>query len=321
MAVTAGKLYFTAYDEFGRPRLWMSDGKTSGTEQISDPGINDVIINEYTGNESTVFFSGNTYQTGNELYDRWKKGLKEMGYKADTRNDAGGSVYLRTKTGTKNSVVGAWFFTGRNLFSVGIELPFAVPDTYNELDQSKRTLVLQQYPKLYAMLMAIAEVYVVPADFIYYKAPGKTLSQEQRIFGFTQFWTEVKYNFAFFDAIPDWRYDPLPGQVYIDLTPDGELRMCIRYIGTGHFSGALKFYPYDDNAPVLHGNGTFVQCAAIDRYHFNADGLMYEGETVFDLLDATQSAGILPGDDSLVFKTLFSASRIPAMLNRFRSRG
>ena len=53
----------------------------------------------------------------------------------------------------------------------------------------------------------------------------------------------VTYNFAFFDAIPDWRYDPLPGQVYIDLTPDGELRMCIRYIGTGHFSGALKFYP------------------------------------------------------------------------------
>ena len=97
--------------------------------------------------------------------------------------------------------------------------------------------------------------------------------------------------------------------------------MCIRYIGTGHFSGGLKFYPYDDDAPMLHGNGTFVQCAAIDRYHFNADGLMYEGETVFDLLDATQSAGILPGDDSLVFKTLFSASRIPAMLNRFRSRG
>lgn len=165
--------------------------------------------------DKTTWIEIESGKTGNELYDRWKKGLKEMGYKADTRNDAGGSVYLRTKTGTKNSVVGAWFFTGRNLFSVGIELPFAVPDTYNELDQSKRTLVLQQYPKLYAMLMAIAEVYVVPADFIYYKAPGKTLSQEQRIFGFTQFWTEVKYNFAFFDQVPQLNWD----HVFIEYLP------------------------------------------------------------------------------------------------------
>lgn len=130
----------------------------------------------------------------------------------------------------------------------------------------------------------------------------------------------VTYNFAFFDAIPDWRYDPLPGQVYIDLTPEGEVRMCVRYIGTGHFSGSLRFYPYDDGAPTLHGNGTFLQCTAVDRYHFNADGLMYEGETLFDLLDATQSAGILPGDDSRLFKVLIGASRIPNIVHRIRSR-
>ena len=35
----------------------------------------------------------------------------------------------------------------------------------------------------------------------------------------------VKYNFAFFDAIPDWRYDPLPDQVGLwkgrPVPPDG----------------------------------------------------------------------------------------------------
>lgn len=130
----------------------------------------------------------------------------------------------------------------------------------------------------------------------------------------------VAYNFSFLNAIPDWRYDPLPGQVYIDVEPDGEVRICIRYIGTGHVSGALRFYPYTDGAPTMYGPGTFVQCTAVDRYHFNADGLMYEGETLFDLLDATQSAGILPGDDSLLFKTLIGASKIPAQLRRLTRR-
>ena len=121
----------------------------------------------------------------------------------------------------------------------------------------------------------------------------------------------VTYNFAFFDAIPDWRYDPLPGQIYFDVTPEGEVRIVVRYIGSGHFSGSLRFYPYDGSAPTIHGVGTFVQCTAVDRYHFTRDGLMYEGETLFDLLDATQSAGVLPGDDSATFKLLMSASRLP----------
>ena len=120
----------------------------------------------------------------------------------------------------------------------------------------------------------------------------------------------VRYNFAFFDAIPDWRYDPLPGQVYVDITPDGELRVLIRYVGSGHFSGSLRFYPFDETAPVLHGVGTFVQCTAIDRYHFNTDGLMYEGETLWDFIDATQSAGIMPSDESWLFKTLMKSSKL-----------
>lgn len=120
----------------------------------------------------------------------------------------------------------------------------------------------------------------------------------------------VDYNMAFFAAIPDWRYDPLPGQVYLDLTPKGEVRIIVRYIGSGHFSGNLRLYPYDDTAPVLYGNGAFVQCAAVDRYHFNSDGLMYEGETLWDFIDATQSAGIMPSAESPLFRSLMGASRL-----------
>lgn len=127
----------------------------------------------------------------------------------------------------------------------------------------------------------------------------------------------VKYNFAFFDAIPDWRYDPLPGQAYLDVTPEGLVRTVIRYIGSGHWTGPLRLYPYDDTGPVIYGNGRFVQCPAVDRYHFNAGGLMKEGETLYDFLDATQRGGILPRDDSWQFRLLMAASKVPALLSRF----
>jgi len=118
----------------------------------------------------------------------------------------------------------------------------------------------------------------------------------------------VRYNFAFFDAIPDWRYDPIPGQLAIDIKPEGETTMMVRYYGSGHIKGPLKLHPYDDTAVTIPGNGAFVQCTAVDRYHFNADGLMYEGETLYDLVDAVQTAGILPGPSSLAFKAMMGAA-------------
>lgn len=130
----------------------------------------------------------------------------------------------------------------------------------------------------------------------------------------------VQYNFAFFDAIPDWRYDPLPDQVYIDVTPEGRVRTMIRYIGSGHWDGPLRLHPYDESAPVVHGTGRFIQCPAVDRYHFNEDGLMEEGETLYDVIDGTQRAGVLPAGDSWQFKLLFGASKIPAAFEGVKRR-
>ncbi|MGW8815988.1 nuclear transport factor 2 family protein [Gordonia terrae] len=130
----------------------------------------------------------------------------------------------------------------------------------------------------------------------------------------------VTYNFAFFDAIPDWRYDPLPDQAYIDIQPDGTVRTVIRYIGSGHFSGALRMYPYDRSAPTIYGDGRFIQAPAVDRYHFDADGLMEEGETLYDFIDAVQRAGIMPRDDSKLVRSLFAASRLPVLARGVRER-
>lgn len=120
------------------------------------------------------------------------------------------------------------------------------------------------------------------------------------------------------DAIPDWRYDPLPGQTYIDVTPERKVRTVIRYIGSGHWSGALRLFPYDGSGPTIYGNGRFIQCPAVDRYHFDENGLLEEGETLYDAIDCTQRAGILPRDDSWQFKSLFAASRLTRLPGAFR---
>ncbi|MFD4462114.1 hypothetical protein [Nocardia sp. NPDC058480] len=53
-----------------------------------------------------------------------------------------------------------------------------------------------------------------------------------------------------------------------------------------------------------------MQCTAVDRYHFNADHLMYEGETLYDLLDAVQLAGIAPGPSSRSFSWLMRGASL-----------
>jgi hypothetical protein len=45
-----------------------------------------------------------------------------------------------------------------------------------------------------------------------------------------------------------------------------------------------------------------------------------EGETLFDFIDATQSAGILPSDESWQFHTLMQASRLPRAIGALRRR-
>lgn len=126
----------------------------------------------------------------------------------------------------------------------------------------------------------------------------------------------IDYNVVFFEAIPDWRYDLIPGQTFIDVMPNGDVRMAGRYYGSGHWEGPLLFYPYKKYSPGLWGTGQFIQCTAVDRYHFNAEGLMTHGETLFDIIDGAQSVGQLPGGDSWQFKMMLNASRIPHLAAR-----
>ncbi len=154
------------------------------------------------------------------------------------------------------------------------------------------------------------ELYTPDLEYTDVSSLGRT------IVGLDEF---VTYNFAFFDALPDWRYDPLPGEVYVDFTAEGETRVVVRYTGSGHWSGPLHLYPYDDKAPTIYGTGVFIQCQGVDRYYFNKDGLMYKGDTSYDIFEALQTVGILPSDESRRFKAVMGSTRVlVALRNSWR---
>ncbi|MGA4791338.1 nuclear transport factor 2 family protein [Nocardia sp. AB354] len=130
----------------------------------------------------------------------------------------------------------------------------------------------------------------------------------------------IDYNQAFFDAIPDWRYDLLPGQFFINVTREGEVRLMGRYIGTGFWEKPLRMYPFDKSAPAMPATGAFMQAPAVDRYHFNADRQLYRGETMWDAFEAMQMSNLLPSDSSPVFRALIGAGSVGAVAQRLIRR-
>lgn len=63
------------------------------------------------------------------------------------------------------------------------------------------------------ILKTFSDLLTSDADKIYAPANGRlyprSLTSTERLTGFIQFWTEVKYNFAFFDQVPDLNWDDI----------------------------------------------------------------------------------------------------------------
>lgn len=170
-----------------------SDIKPSPGEEIS----------QFKSKDGSISISIIQHEDGEYLFNKWTTDHRANSPKSDIRNDAGGTVFLKAKTQT-NGVVGSMFYTGRNLFEIVINLPFRV-DLFDGLDAASKLIVIEKYKLVYKILESIARTYVAPDEFTFY--PTRTLSREQRLYGLIQFWTEVKYNFAFFDQVPDLNWD------------------------------------------------------------------------------------------------------------------
>ena len=117
------------------------------------------------------------------------------------------SNYLVLNTGDELSTVNVFFVTPHHILRMGLELDFPVPEDYKELSQTQNKAVLERFQQLLAIVKSLGKHLVPESEWIKKPLNGKRLTAAQRLYGFTQFWTEVKYNFAFFDQVPDLDWD------------------------------------------------------------------------------------------------------------------
>ena len=103
------------------------------------------------------------------------------------------------------SAVGAFINNGKVIINFGFHLPFPVK-FFDSLSTSQKNIVLEKVGKLYKVVKIFVDSFVDLDEMIYYPGQDRKLTAVERVYGLTQFWTEAKYNFAFFDKIPnvDW---------------------------------------------------------------------------------------------------------------------
>ncbi len=88
------------------------------------------------------------------------------------------------------------------IFQVGTPLSFALSDANKVAkDQQDEINAVNKY--MIEILDMLVDVFVTEDNKIYKPLNGRILTENERLVGFINFWTEVKYNFAFFDQVPD----------------------------------------------------------------------------------------------------------------------
>jgi hypothetical protein len=130
----------------------------------------------------------------------------------------------------------------------------------------------------------------------------------------------IDYNQAFYDAAPDLAYYLIPGQVSLQVSPEGDVIFMGRYVGCGHWDHPLRMYPFTPGSRAIPGTGAYVQLYPVDRYHFNADHKVCRGETLWDPLEAMQVIGLMPSDTSLAFRAMVEAGKVVTPAARLARR-
>ena len=85
-------------------------------------------------------------------------------------------------------------------------------DNWNDSETNEYVKSITHLNKILNLLL---EHTVNESEKIYRPLHGRELTSDERLFGFIKFWTEVKYNFAFFDQVPELDWD----KVLIDFIP------------------------------------------------------------------------------------------------------
>lgn len=122
-------------------------------------------------------------------------------------------VYMLKDT-NRNSVAGTMFITNGAIISVTKPLDFKVKGRANSLREVQKIKAKAVFEGILKIAKSVSNQYV-PESSLIFKASDQPLTAAERVYGFTQFWTEVKYNFAFFHQVPELKWD----DVYMEYLP------------------------------------------------------------------------------------------------------
>ncbi|MEO1213305.1 MAG: S41 family peptidase [Bacteroidota bacterium] len=196
-----------------------------------------------------------------------EKGMSGVGENANYGKYSRFGQFITFKTGEDPASLNLYILKEAQILVMGIDLGFPILVQYDELNQEQRIKVRDQYDRLQIMLDYFSDTFIPEEAWLKKPLRGKRLTAEQRLYGFTQFWTEVKYNFAFFDQVPDLDWDKVLYEYLPIIQKDQSneeyfktLKLICAKLGDGH----TNIYPPTENIdmPGLRlknfGNKAFV---------------------------------------------------------------
>ena len=141
-----------------------------------------------------------------KLSENWKNIRSLIGMYSGIRND-NGLYYLKLTSGYKASL-SATFRTTNHIINIRSELSYEL-DGINSMSIEQKAEFVEANNKLNNILEILTKYLVTQSELIYKPLYGRVLTSEERLYGFISFWSEVKYNFAFFDQVPELNWDEL----------------------------------------------------------------------------------------------------------------
>ncbi len=114
-----------------------------------------------------------------------------------------------TSNADSNSII-AIIKTKNIIFNIGLDLPIKETNKgFEKLTSMEQELILEKTVILNNIIKIIAQNFVNEEDQIFLPVTDRELNQSERLLGYFKFWTEVKYNFVFFDHVPNLNWDKI----------------------------------------------------------------------------------------------------------------
>ncbi|MDF1696692.1 MAG: S41 family peptidase [Saprospiraceae bacterium] len=159
---------------------------------FSSPSGREIVLVEYFERDSI-------------MENRWKEVWESIGMHSGIQNRLLGKYYLKLEDSFPISL-NATFRNDAYIFNFKHELSFLnmEPKTWNSQEIEEFSEALRS---LNENIKLLASYFIHEKDKIYYPLHDRVLNAQERLVGFVDFWTEVKYNFAFFDQVPDLDWD------------------------------------------------------------------------------------------------------------------